>query len=101
MEPIDEASEGRRPAVTYRECPGRLEIPLEDAVCVALHIVEGAEEQLVEHPQVGAGTVGDHLGWTVYLDTVVPRLVEYYARAGFDVVAAVATTYAGEDVVVT
>lgn len=43
----------------------------------------------------------DSQGWTVYLDTVVPRLVEYYGRAGFEVVTTVAATYAGEDVVVT
>ena len=43
----------------------------------------------------------DAHGSTIYLDTVVPRLVEYYAAAGFEVVAAVSATYAGEKVVVT
>lgn len=39
--------------------------------------------------------------WTLYLDTTVPRLVEYYAQAGFEVAATVGATYAGEEVVVT
>lgn len=43
----------------------------------------------------------DARGCTIYLDTVVPRLVEFYAAAGFEVVAAVPATYAGENVVVT
>ncbi len=39
--------------------------------------------------------------WTIYLDTVVPDLVEYYARAGFEVAAIVPAAYEGKDVVVT
>jgi hypothetical protein len=38
----------------------------------------------------------DAWGWTIYLDTVVPRLVEYYAAAVFEVLAAVPATYGCE-----
>ena len=37
----------------------------------------------------------------LYLDTVVPRLVEYYRQAGFEVAVSVPAVYAGEAVVVT
>lgn len=42
----------------------------------------------------------DGRGRTMYLDTVVPRLVEYYAGFGFEERAAAAGQYAGERVTV-
>jgi GNAT superfamily N-acetyltransferase len=42
----------------------------------------------------------DRRGWVLYLDTVVPRLVEYYAEVGFEEVLAVPARYAGEDLTV-
>lgn len=43
----------------------------------------------------------DERGRTIYLDTTVARLVDYYRGYGFMVVATAPTTYAGELVVVT
>ncbi len=37
----------------------------------------------------------------LYLDTVVPRLVEYYGECGFEPTAQVAAQFAGEDLVIT
>ena len=43
----------------------------------------------------------DVRGRVLYLDTLAPRLVEYYQAVGFEVAATVPAVYAGEAVVVT